>query len=59
MVASPEDKKHYEHMRVKRAERGTSIEMRPQNIAVCKEFVHWKIGCIKKPRISSVFLSYY
>lgn len=51
MVASPEDKKHYEHMRVKRAERGTSIEM--------KEFVHWKIGCIKKPRISSVFLSYY
>lgn len=46
MAAHTEDKKRYKHTRVKRAPRGTSIEMRPQDIAVRNEFGHWEMDCV-------------
>ena len=46
MSVKQEDKKKYEHATVKRAPRGTSIEMRPKNIASRNEFGHWEMDCI-------------
>ena len=46
MSVKHEDKKKYDHATVKRAPRGTSIEMRPQNIAARNEFGHWEMDCI-------------
>lgn len=46
MAVRSEDKKKYEHAKVKRAPRGTSIEMRPHNIAARNEFGHWEMDCI-------------
>lgn len=46
MSVKHEDKKKYDHVTVKRAPRGTSIEMRPQNIAARNEFGHWEMDCI-------------
>ena len=56
MTVKSEDKKQYEHARVKRAPRGTSIEMRPKNIAVRNEFGHWEMDCICGPN-KTVFLT--
>lgn len=56
MAGKSEDKKQYEHARVKRAPRGTSIEMRPKNIAVRKEFGHWEMDCVCGPN-KTVFLT--
>lgn len=53
---SERKKRVYRQQQAKRAPRGTSIEKRPQEIALRNSFGHWEMDCVCGPTLSTLLV---